>query len=102
MYVTNEEMKFIKLDEEIENKDAPLRNFTVLGGHHFPSFFQGFAFIAVGEDIIELNMDPEPPTAERLRIGHKIVNITVTGEAEPMLNVSIEKEDKIYICCQLP
>ena len=99
LYVTNEKMKFIKLelDVEVENQDVAQRNFTVLGGHHFPSFFQGFAFIAVGEDIIELNMDAEPPTAERLRIGHKIVNITVTGEAEPMLNVSIEKEDKTFL-----
>ena len=71
LYFSNKENRIeltkLLLDEEdiVSSTEPTDHNFTTLGGHNSPSFHDNYACIPFGRDIIEVNLNAQPPIARR-------------------------------------
>jgi hypothetical protein len=71
LYFSNKENRVVLtkllLDEEyiVSSTEPTDHNFTTLGGHNSPSFHDNYACIPFGRDIIEVNLNAQPPIARR-------------------------------------
>ena len=52
-------------EEDVSSTEPTNHNFTTLGGNHPPLFRENYVYIPFGTDIIEVNLNTEPPIAHR-------------------------------------